>query len=405
MSMALCGLAPATAALADELVPQTDDQVISSEIVDAVEDAESGENDQLPGDVNDADAVTPGETVDGEGDATDPVPSDPQDPEPSDPSVPTPDVPSDTEPSVPTDPTPETPVPGEEGEEVPADPEESDEEGETPEEVDELDDAGKDEEAEARAKTEAAADLAAEHRGDLADGTYALRVSNSSSAVLDVQGASSAPGAKVNLWSRKSTGDNQLWSVTHDDDGFVKLTNISSGLVLGVSTVSQGSRTMQLEDSGEPAQRWIAVKDGSSFKLVSAADTSLVLDARHASTANGTWVELYADNGTSNQRWVAVKTATLRESLDALASNNVSGAILAPGSYAIEPAHATKLALDVQGGSISSGAKVNLWSYGGRSNQVWNVSLDSKGYVSISNLKSGLVLDASGSSMRQATPR
>ena len=199
MSMALCGLVPATAALADELVPQTDDQVVSSEVVDATEDAEPGENDQLPGDVDDADVVTPGETVDGEGDVTDPVPSDPQDPEPSDPSNPAPDVPSDTEPSVPTDPAPETTVPGEEGEEVPTDPEESDEEGETPEEVDELDDAEKDEEAEARAKAEAAADLATEHRGDLADGTYALRVSNSSSAVLDVQGASSTPGAKVNL--------------------------------------------------------------------------------------------------------------------------------------------------------------------------------------------------------------
>ena len=242
-------------------------------------------------------------------------------------------------------------------------------------------------------------ELAAAHRADLADGTYALRVSNSSSAVLDVQGASGSPGAYVNLWARRSTGDNQLWVVSHDEGGLVTLTNAASGLVLGAEAGGAGSRIVQQADEGLPTQRWVAVKSGSSYRIVSAADPSLVLNARRGSTANGTWCELYADNGTPNQRWVLERTEPLRERLDALAAANASA--LPDGTYALRPAHASSLCLDVQGGSASSGASVNLWSFGGRSNQVWRVSHDSEGYVTLTNLSSGKALDSSGSNIRQ----
>ena len=250
-------------------------------------------------------------------------------------------------------------------------------------------------------------ELAAAHRNDLADGTYAIRVSNSSSAVLDVQGASTQPGAKVNLWERKSTGDNQVWSVSHDSSGYVVLSNIVSGLVLGInSDPFSGVRAVQVEPSeDDSSQKWIAIKLGASYKLLSAADVTLVLDAARASTANGTWCELYSDNGGANQKWVFDAVSPMRERLDALATLNLNGAVLGQGSYVLRPSHESSLCLDVQGASYADGARANLWSYGGRTNQVWDAQIDSSGYVTFINHRSGLALDCGGpDSMRQREP-
>lgn len=246
-----------------------------------------------------------------------------------------------------------------------------------------------------------AAELAELHRDDLPDGTYTICVSNSSSAVLDVRGGSLSAGAQVNLWKRSATSDHQLWVVSHDEAGFVMIQSVTSGLYLGVTSASSGSKLAQLEENDSLTQRWIAVKSGSTYSLLSSADTSLVLDAQGAKTSNGTRTELYTYSGNANQRWIFTSTLPFEERIETLAESHVSD--LADGSYAFEPMHATSLCLDVQGASNSSGAKVNLWSYGGRSNQVWVVSHDSDGFVTLTNLSSGKVLDASGSTIRQAT--
>ncbi|MDM8299840.1 RICIN domain-containing protein [Collinsella tanakaei] len=236
------------------------------------------------------------------------------------------------------------------------------------------------------------------------DGSYSIRVSNSSASVLDVQGASVSENAYVNLWTRKSAGDNQVWNVTHDHEGYVILENAYSGLVLSVKgEAKKNARVIQTSyRDGDMLQRWIVVPRGSSYSLYSAADTSLVLDASRSSTANGTWVALYPANGGKNQRWFFDSDMTMRDRLDELASNN--RAVLADGDYAIKPSYATSLCLDVQGASSADGAKVNLWEYGGRTNQVWTVSHDEDGYITFVNYSSGKVLDSSGpTSMRQRT--
>lgn len=237
-----------------------------------------------------------------------------------------------------------------------------------------------------------------DHISDLKDGSYSIRVSNSSSAVLDVQGASNNAGAYVNLWSRKSTGDNQIWNVTHDDSGYVTFTNASSGFVLGIKgDAVKNARTVQVEqDATDLSQKWIVVRKGNSYTIHSAANTSLTLDASRSSTANGTWVALYPQNGGSNQTWVISADYTLRGRLDQLAKENVS--VLPDGDYAIHPSYAKTMCLDVQGASTSAGAKVNLWTYGGRTNQVWTVSHDSDGYVILTNYKSQKVLDSAAAS-------
>lgn len=73
------------------------------------------------------------------------------------------------------------------------------------------------------------AELAAAHASDLADGTYYIRSAKSSWQTLDVAGGSRSSGANVQIYALNAT-DAQTWIVSHDQNGFVTLTN--SGPVL-----------------------------------------------------------------------------------------------------------------------------------------------------------------------------
>ena len=121
------------------------------------------------------------------------------------------------------------------------------------------------------------AELAAAHASDLVDGTYYIRSAKSSWQTLDVAGGSWSSGANVQIYSLNATSA-QTWTVSHDQNGFVTLTNSGSGLVLDVSggSAQSGTNVQQYASNGSAAQKWIAVKDGDSFKLVSALDPSII---------------------------------------------------------------------------------------------------------------------------------
>lgn len=111
---------------------------------------------------------------------------------------------------------------------------------------------------------EARADaLAAEHAGDLPDGTYRLSPFLSASVAAEVAGASAADGAPARIWDANGT-DAQLWRVSHDAAGYVVLENAASGKVLdlpgGIARLD--SALQQYSSNGTRAQRWIAVRGG-----------------------------------------------------------------------------------------------------------------------------------------------
>lgn len=107
------------------------------------------------------------------------------------------------------------------------------------------------------------AELAAAHASDLADGTYYIRSAKSSWQTLDVASGSRSSGANVQIYALNATGA-QTWTVSHDQNGFVTLTNSGSGLVLDVSggSAQSGTNVQQYASNGSAAQKWIAVKDG-----------------------------------------------------------------------------------------------------------------------------------------------
>lgn len=149
-------------------------------------------------------------------------------------------------------------------------------------------------------------ETAAKHRQDLPDGMYTFGSKLNTSMKMDVSGASRSNYGNVQIWAGNGTNA-QKWKVTHDSNGYVTLTSVSSGKVLDVNggVSASGTNVQQYDSNGTYAQKWIAVKNSDgSYTFQSALAENIVLDVSGASTSNGANVQLYAANGTNAQKWV-----------------------------------------------------------------------------------------------------
>lgn len=241
-------------------------------------------------------------------------------------------------------------------------------------------------------------ELASKHRGDLTDGTYVVETALQSGKVMDVSGGSTSDYGNVQLYADNGT-DAQVWKVSHDGKGYVTFTNANSGKVLNVNGAStaSGTNVQQFASNGSWAQKWIAVRGtGGSYTIYSALARNLALDVYAASTANGANIQTYTANGTKAQQWRMTKTQTLRARLDSMASTHRND--LKDGTYTFGSANKRSMVLDVSGGSSANGANVQLYQSNGTNAQRWQVTHDSKGYVTLTNVGSGKVLDVNGAS-------
>jgi hypothetical protein len=109
---------------------------------------------------------------------------------------------------------------------------------------------------------------------------------------VDVAGASSANGAKVQLYTCNGTGAQQ-WTV--GADGTVR----ALGKCLDVAAASSANGTkVQLYDcNGTTAQQWAAGANGSLVSL------GKCLDAAGPSSADGTQLQVWSCTAAANQRW------------------------------------------------------------------------------------------------------
>jgi hypothetical protein len=121
---------------------------------------------------------------------------------------------------------------------------------------------------------------------------------------------------------------------------------------------------------------------GTFFTFVN-ANSGKCLDAAAASSANGTAVQQYTCNATTAQQWELLPAA------DA-------------GYYEIVNNNAPQPAIDVDGPSAATGAKIHLWSNGGWSSQEWQPVQESGGSYHFVSHYSGLCLDVPSASTADA---
>ncbi|MBL0885206.1 RICIN domain-containing protein [Myceligenerans indicum] len=138
-------------------------------------------------------------------------------------------------------------------------------------------------------------------------------VNGNSGKCLDVDGSSTADGAKVQQWACHG-GSNQAWQVEEVAGGYVQIVNGNSGRCLDVDgfSTADGGRVQQWTCTGGTNQQW-QVQDlsGGSVQVVN-RNSGKCLDVNGFSTADGAKVQQWTCHGGSNQAWQRVQSSTRR---------------------------------------------------------------------------------------------
>lgn len=220
------------------------------------------------------------------------------------------------------------------------------------------------------------------------DGLYTIASSLDSSKVLDVASASMSPDARMQVYSTNGTLA-QKWSVSLDEaTKTYTIKSANSGLYL-----SDANGTLKGADSISDASRWTPKSGSNGGVTFVNASTRRALDLSCGSTSNGNSVGTYASNGTDAQSWKLSRVSAIGD-----------------GTYVLSTYTDLGKALDVNGGSKSDGAAVQVYQKNGTAAQAWTVKSAGNGYVSIANAGSAKSLDVPngngslGAVIQQYTP-
>lgn len=221
------------------------------------------------------------------------------------------------------------------------------------------------------------------------EGGWVIRALCGEAQVVDVAGGSADDGANVQTY-RSNMSSAQRFLIEVGEDGYAVVSNEKTGKVLDVAggVAKAGTNVQMYERNGSDAQRWRIEDDGSGGTVfVSALDESLVLDVDGGRDADGSNVGLWTRNGSPAQSFELISDEPRVE----------PGVKLEPGVYAVESGMAGGLVLDVEGASVSNGAKVQLWGRNGSPAQMFLAVVDDEGFLVLSSVNSGKALDvASG---------
>lgn len=138
-------------------------------------------------------------------------------------------------------------------------------------------------------------------------GVYTL-VNRNSGNVMDVNQASTTPGATVIQWPTNG-GANQIWNIGPTDGNWLHFINVNSGLYLDVdrAMTSAGAVTIQWSPYATQSQQWSFTPVGGVYYKIVNRNSGLSLDVNGASLQDGASVIQWYDNGGANQQWALLR--------------------------------------------------------------------------------------------------
>lgn len=214
--------------------------------------------------------------------------------------------------------------------------------------------------------------------------------------VTDVTSASTANGARVQLYSSNNTNA-QKYRFESIGNGTYKIVNVNSGKVLDVSggSTANGAALQQYTNNNTVAQQWTVRNYGSGKVALVSVNANKAVDIPSGNAVQQAQLQLYSPNGTVAQQWLVAKAPlTLRERLNETAAKHRQD--LPDGTYTFGSKLNTSMKMDVSGASRSNYGNVQIWVGNGTNAQKWKVTHDSNGYVTLTSVNSGKVLDVNG---------
>ena len=214
--------------------------------------------------------------------------------------------------------------------------------------------------------------------------------------VTDVTSASTANGARVQLYSSNNTNA-QKYRFESIGNGTFEIVNINSGKVLDVSSGStaNGAALQQYTSNNTVAQQWTVRNYGSGKIALVSVNANKAVDIPGGNAVQQAQLQLYSPNGTTAQQWLVARAPlTLRERLNETAAKHSQD--LPDGTYIFGSKLNTSMKMDVSGASRSNYGNVQIWAGNGTNAQKWKVTHDSNGYVTLTSVNSGKVLDVNG---------
>ena len=214
--------------------------------------------------------------------------------------------------------------------------------------------------------------------------------------VTDVTGASTANGARVQLYSSNNTNA-QKYRFESIGNGTYKIVNINSGKMLDVAggSTANGAALQQYMSNNTVAQQWTVRNYGSGKIALVSVNANKAVDIPGGNAVQQAQLQLYSPNGTVAQQWLVAKAPlTLRERLNETAAKHRQD--LPDGTYTFGSKLNTSMKMDVSGASRSNYGNVQIWAGNGTNAQKWKVMHDSNGYVTLTSVNSGKVLDVNG---------
>ena len=214
--------------------------------------------------------------------------------------------------------------------------------------------------------------------------------------VTDVTGASTANGARVQLYSSNNTNA-QKYRFESIGNGTYKIINANSGKVLDVSggSTANGAALQQYTSNNTVAQQWTVRNYGSGRIALVSVNANKAVDIPDGNAVQQAQLQLYSPNGTVAQQWLVAKAPlTLRERLNETAAKHRQD--LPDGTYTFGSKLSTSMKMDVSGASRSNYGNVQIWAGNGTNAQKWKVTHDSNGYATLTSVNSGKVLDVNG---------
>lgn len=247
----------------------------------------------------------------------------------------------------------------------------------------------------------------------MATGTGVYKIVNrNSSQALEIGGSSwnmEQPGSVAHQWTDWG-GKNQQWlfQPVYGSNVYFTITNANSGQVLEIGggapiNVQPGAIANQWPYAGKDfyEQQWelVPVNMQTSTRFpgvytIKNVNSQKLLEIGGASTDPGATVNQWSDAETANQQWTLVETSSgifkivnrnsglvLRIGLSGNVANQgwYTGALneqwyvneITPGIFKITNLSSSSQLLEIQGAYKFDGATVDVWPYGGGTNQQW----------------------------------